>query len=49
MVEETTVQTPLELGKNPVAQTRQVNGAMVVAFTQLATEIVTHELIPFAV
>ena len=49
IVAATTVQTPLLFGKNPVAQTKQVNGATLVALIQLANETDTQELTPFEV
>jgi len=46
---ETTVQTPLALGKYPVLQTKHVNGATDVALTQFWRTLDTHEVIPLVV
>jgi len=45
----TAVQTPLEFGKKPVEQMRQVNGATVVAFTQFGKLTATHDVTPLLV
>lgn len=46
---ETTAQTPLELGKYPVTQTIQVNGATVVELTQFGKTFETQDVIPLVV
>jgi hypothetical protein len=49
MALDTTVQTPLALGKYPVLQTKQVNGATEVALMQFWRMLDTHEVIPLVV
>lgn len=49
MALETKVHTPFGLGKYPLVQMRQVNGATEVALMQLGRLLVTQEVIPLVV
>ena len=49
MALDTRVHTPLVLGKYPVAQIKQVNGATEVALMQLESTLDTQEVMPLVV
>ena len=49
MVLETLEQTPFVFGKYPGLQTKQVNGAVVVAFKQFCSTFDTHDMMPLVV